>query len=102
MPNEVSGLSAWFDASIASPSASGIRFSPSDNADVAKWKGLSGNGYDAVSFTYLFETKFDIDGFNGWRLSDDTLKLQNSQSTLMAGQNSQFLPCTKQLMMISE
>ena len=53
MPNEVSGLSAWFDASSASHMSTSTTSdsAPSDNADVARWKDLSGNGYDAVSFT---------------------------------------------------
>ena len=57
---------------------------PLQITQMSPWKDLSGNGYDAVSFTSSSsKPKFDADGFNGkstLAFTDDTLKLQNSQS----------------------
>ena len=83
LPNEVTGLKAWFDgysAAFASTSTTS-NTAPANNGDVHKWIDRSGNGYHAIKETGV--PKWIDNGFNGKGtidLTNDSLNLTNSAS----------------------
>ena len=83
LPNEISGLKAWFDASAASymSTSTTTNTAPGNGGNVNRWLDQSGNGYHATKKTG--QPIWDNDGFNGKGavdLTNDSFTIDNSAS----------------------